>query len=158
MGQLLPVPGPGRARASQGGTVINLLHLQVLEKFVPKITHENDGLIFNSLEDVRHLLYVHTLHELARCAVCPGLPAGDVPGSAQVEATEPQHCGLQASHRQGRAAWVCPASSVSVSATLTVCMCMCRMLKERIGQLWVGGYHQPFSVMDLKVWARDVSC
>ena len=51
---------PGRARASQGGTVINILHLQVLEKFVPKITHENDGLIFNPLEDVRHLLYVHT--------------------------------------------------------------------------------------------------
>ena len=45
-----------------------------------------------------------------------------------------------------------------VCATHTVCMCMCRMLKEKIGQLWVGGYHQPFSVMDLKVWARDVSC
>lgn len=25
------------------------------------------------------------------------------------------------------------------------------MLKETVGQLWVGGYHQPFSQIDLKV-------
>lgn len=28
--------------------------VQVLDKFVPKITHDNDGLIFNPLEDVSH--------------------------------------------------------------------------------------------------------
>ena len=30
--------------------------MQVLDKFVPKITHDNDGLIFNPLEDVSQIL------------------------------------------------------------------------------------------------------
>ena len=34
---------------------------------------------------------------------------------------------------------------------LSLSSCNCRMLKEKIGQLWVGGYHMPFSQIDLKV-------
>ena len=37
---------------------IIILCWQVLDKFVPKITHENDGLIFNPLDDVRLYNYI----------------------------------------------------------------------------------------------------
>ena len=30
------------------------------------------------------------------------------------------------------------------------------MLKEKVGQLWVGGYHMPFSQIDLKVRGSSV--
>ena len=36
--------------------LFGLHHSQVLEKFIPQITHENDGLVFSPTADVSHQL------------------------------------------------------------------------------------------------------
>lgn len=45
----------------------------------------------------------------------------------------------------------CTGISLKNNYLDSVILCIYRMLKEKVGQLWVGGYHQPFSQMDLKV-------
>jgi mRNA-capping enzyme len=82
---------------------------RILEKFVPKITHENDGLIFNPLD-------------------------------------EPYIAGQCSELLKWK-----PPSLNSVDFRLTIVKDdRPGMLKESVGQLWVGGYQKPFSLMDLK--------
>jgi mRNA-capping enzyme len=81
----------------------------VLEKFVPKVTHENDGLVFNPLEDPY------------QPGQCPALLKWKPPSLNTVDFR-------LAVVEEGRPG----------------------MLKEKVGQLWVGGYHVPFSQINLK--------
>lgn len=45
-------------------TFFELHHSQVLEKFIPQIAHENDGLVFSPTADVSHQLGVWDTQQL----------------------------------------------------------------------------------------------
>jgi mRNA-capping enzyme len=81
----------------------------VLDRFVPKLTHGNDGLVFNPLQD-------------------PYTP-GQSPSVLK---------------------WKPPSLNTVDFKLAVVEIDRPGMLKEKVGQLWVGGYQVPFSQIDLK--------